>query len=61
MKAKKKTSSKRVDVAYCLNCGTKLGVHIDDTTTSCATCQAEEQHDFDAEPNVKFDRAGNEY
>lgn len=47
----------------CLGCGVLLG-HLDrdpngDENATCARCRAEENHDFDADPNVTFDRAGN--
>ena len=50
-------------MSRCLNCSTFL-CHVDDDPNGehncvCARCQAEEEHDFDAEPNVKFDRSGN--
>lgn len=47
---------------HCLGCGTELN-HLDedpngDENCTCAKCRAEEEHDFDREPNVKFDRDG---
>ena len=47
---------------YCINCLTELNALDDDPNGCkncvCARCRAEEAHDFDAEPNVRFDRAG---
>lgn len=47
---------------YCINCGVKLG-WLDrdpngDKDCVCAKCKAEDRHDFDAEPNAEYDRAG---
>ena len=47
---------------YCINCGVRLG-EVDndpngDKNCVCARCRAEESHDFDVEPNAKYDRAG---
>lgn len=51
-----------MNIERCLGCGVVLG-HLDrdpngDENAACARCRAEECHDFDAEPNVTFDRAG---
>lgn len=48
---------------YCLNCGTQLLDHIDNDPNGqqnciCACCEAEENHDWDAEPHAIFDRDG---
>lgn len=48
---------------YCVNCTVELS-YIDDDPNGekncvCARCRAEEEHDFDAEPDVGFDRYGN--
>jgi hypothetical protein len=47
---------------YCIDCGVKLG-EVDkdpngDENCECAKCRAEADHDFDAEPNAKFNRRG---
>lgn len=47
----------------CISCLTELN-HLDNDLNGkkdcvCARCKAEQAHDFDKEPNVKFDRAGN--
>ena len=46
----------------CINCTTPLNVLDDDPNGDpncvCAKCRAEENHDFDMEPNVVFDRRG---
>lgn len=46
----------------CLMCHTELGAVDDDPNGEknpvCARCRAEEEHDFDAEPHVKFNRDG---
>ncbi len=47
----------------CIGCGDELIPAIDadpngDMDCKCARCQAEEEHDFDAEPNVMFTRRG---
>ncbi len=46
----------------CINCLTELNSLDDDPNGDkncvCAQCRAEEAHDFDAEPNVRYDRAG---
>lgn len=49
---------------YCLNCGAELLPHIDADPNGtmncvCARCRAEEEHDFDVQPDVEFDRSGN--
>lgn len=49
----------------CLGCGTELG-HLDmdpngDENATCARCRAEEDHDFDAEPDAVFNRAGQQF
>lgn len=46
----------------CISCGDEL-CFIDrdpngDKNAVCARCRSEEKHDFDAEPNVTFDRFG---
>jgi hypothetical protein len=47
---------------YCINCGCDLSIIDDDANgrknCTCARCRAEEEHDFDAEPNAKFNRIG---
>ena len=47
---------------YCINCLTELMDCDDDPNGAkncvCAKCRAEEKHDFDIEPNVKYDRRG---
>ena len=47
---------------HCLGCGTELSFIDDDPNgdknCTCARCRAEEDHDFDREPDVIFDRAG---
>ena len=47
---------------YCIGCLTEL-THLDDDPNGdkncvCAKCRAEDAHDFDIEPHVKFDRSG---
>jgi len=42
----------------CCNCLSFLDVSIDGESVKCARCIAEERHDFDAEPNARFSRAG---
>lgn len=49
---------------YCVGCGQELISAYDDDPNGeknciCAQCRAEENHDFDAEPDVEFDRQGN--
>ena len=49
---------------YCINCDQELISAYDDDPNGnkncvCAKCRAEEEHDFDLEPDVEFDRAGN--
>lgn len=47
---------------YCINCGDDLCCLDDDPNGEkncvCARCRAVEDHDFDVEPDVTFDRAG---
>jgi len=47
---------------HCINCFVELNCLDEDPNGDkncvCAKCRAEESHDFDAEPDVKFDRAG---
>jgi hypothetical protein len=47
---------------YCIGCQVKLGAIDDDPNGEancvCARCRAEENHDFDAEPDVVYDRLG---
>lgn len=47
---------------YCYGCSCDLGYHDCDPNgdwpSCCKQCQAEEEHDFDAEPNVRFNRLG---
>jgi len=47
---------------YCLNCGTELNCLDEDPNGDrnvvCAKCRAEDDHDFDAEPDVRFGRDG---
>lgn len=49
----------------CLNCGTTLDFRDEDLNGEkspiCAQCRAEEAHDFDAEPDAKFNRRGHRY
>lgn len=46
----------------CIGCGTELDCRDDDPNgdgnCTCAKCRAEEGHDFDRAPDVKFSRAG---
>jgi len=47
---------------HCLGCGTELN-HLDedpngDKNATCARCRAEEEHDYDLEPGVEFERDG---
>jgi hypothetical protein len=50
------------EYGHCMNCLTQMcGIDDDpngDHNTTCAKCKAEEHHDFDAFPDVTFDRAG---
>jgi hypothetical protein len=51
------------EIDYCISCGIELIDELDsdpngDKNCVCARCRAEEDHDFDAEPNVRFDRCG---
>lgn len=46
----------------CIGCGVQLCC-VDDAPNgdhfcTCVRCRAEERHDFDLEPNVRFDRCG---
>jgi len=47
---------------HCISCQVELNALDEDPNGDkncvCAKCRAEERHDFDREPNVKFDRAG---
>lgn len=47
---------------YCINCQTELNCLDEDPNGDqnciCAKCRAEENHDFDLEPNVVFERDG---
>ncbi len=47
---------------YCIICGVDLTVVDEDPNgeknCTCAKCRAEENHDFDAEPNAVFSRGG---
>jgi hypothetical protein len=47
---------------YCINCSEELNVLDEDPNGDkncvCAKCRAEESHDYDAEPNAEYDRAG---
>jgi len=49
-------------INYCLGCGDNLRYLDRDPNgaenSTCAKCRAEEEHDFDMYPNVKFDRSG---
>ena len=47
-----------------INCTTEYLPHLDndpngDDNATCAKCRAKMAHDFDIEPDVEFDRAGN--
>lgn len=48
----------------CIGCGEKLTSIDDDPNgehnVTCARCRAEEDHDFDAEPSVEFNRDGSQ-
>jgi len=50
------------EIEYCIGCGEELCCLDDDPNGDknciCARCRAEEDHDFDAEPDVVFDRRG---
>ncbi len=52
----------KIDMNYCISCGVELGVLDEDLNgdknATCAKCRAEENHDFDAEPDARYDRAG---
>ncbi len=47
---------------YCIGCMTEIYCIDDapngDHNATCAKCRAEEEHDFDAEPDVTFTRCG---
>jgi len=47
---------------HCLHCGDKLSCIDDDPNGDgnavCARCSAEEEHDYDIEPGVEFERDG---
>lgn len=47
---------------YCLGCTDELQPHDDDANgtknTTCKRCIAMDDHDFDAEPNARFNRLG---
>ena len=48
----------------CIGCHDELNETIDadpngDMNATCARCRAEDAHDFDRWPNVRFDRHGN--
>ena len=47
---------------HCIGCLVELGALDDDLNGDgncvCARCRAEERHDFDAEPQTRYDRAG---
>lgn len=47
---------------YCFECGDELNaldMHPNgDMPCICARCEAEQRHDFDKEPNARFNRAG---
>lgn len=50
-------------IEYCLECQELLLDWIDsdpngERNITCARCRAEQDHDFDAEPDVAFDRCG---
>lgn len=50
------------DRGNCINCGTELCLLDDDPNgdhnCTCAQCLAHDEHDFDADPNAVFSRAG---
>jgi hypothetical protein len=52
----------KLPYGLCLDCQCQLGEMDDDPNgehnTSCARCRAEQDHDFDLEPDVWFDRYG---
>ena len=54
--------SVRCSKGFCLGCGTPLDCRDDDLNgegnVTCARCRAEENHDFDAEPGVVYNRDG---
>lgn len=47
---------------FCISCQTPLTVIDEDPNgeqnATCAKCRAEENHDFDAEPNAQYSRDG---
>jgi len=48
---------------HCITCTTELIPALDNdpngqANCTCAKCRAEEEHDFDKEPNTKYNRAG---
>jgi len=47
---------------YCIDCGVELEFFDrdpnGDENCQCKRCVAEQDHDFDREPNAKFDRMG---
>lgn len=56
-------TNKQIIKKYCINCQQELIPSIDNDPNGeencvCAQCRAEEEHDFDLEPNVIFDRLG---
>ena len=62
--AKKPKPKEEDGVQHRIGCLTELN-HPDDDPNGdkncvCAKCRAEEAHDFDAEPDVKFDRRGHQ-
>jgi hypothetical protein len=50
------------DRIFCINCGVPLGFMDEDpngdSNCVCKKCRAEENHDFDRKPNVRFNRHG---
>lgn len=42
---------------YCINCGTNLLVNIDNGAV-CAKCEAQDNHNYDLEPDTEYDRSG---
>ena len=47
----------RNDMENCINCGTDLIASID-TGAVCAKCEAQDNHDYDIEPDTEYDRSG---
>lgn len=44
---------------YCINCGVDLTLlGPDEPNDKCAKCRAEENHDFDKEPNAEYNKYG---